>query len=222
MKKILFFSLLLISFIGCQKIRPTHEDEIAIQKILNFYGGNIEIRKIFGSNNVKTFEIQIKNTKLIDSQPEKAVTHCGNIAYLFFKNNSNFNYDVVKTKIIFPDGTDISKEFSRKDLVEVEKFYPTIDNLNSFLINNNYSELLKLFDEKYRPDENTIREGLTKFNNDFGNIKSIQFQGFNFINDPTLGNIIFIREVCQRESKILNMNVGFNRDTKKLVTIEFP
>ena len=74
MNKIFLFLLLSISLISCKKISPSQDDEIAIQKILDVYGGNIETIKSVGNIEGKSFEIQIKESKIIENQPNKAIT----------------------------------------------------------------------------------------------------------------------------------------------------
>lgn len=222
--KILIF-LSLITLWSCNKVRTTSEDKKSVEEVQKFYGGYVETNKGIETFNASTnnyFEIIIKDSKLIDKQPQRAISNAANIAYIVFKNQNIENYDIIKTKIILPDGTNISKSFTKTELQEVKDIYPELEKFNSYLINKNYKGIIDMFDTKFKPEDKIVYEGLSSIDSKLGEIKRIQFQGFEFIDDTNLGHTILIRQVAERNETFPFINVVFNRNTKKLLNIEFP
>lgn len=222
--KILIF-LSLITLSNCNKVRTTSEDKKSVEEVQKFYGGYVETNKgieTFNSSSNDYFEITIKDSKLIDKQPQRAISNAANIAYIVFKNQNVENYDLIRTKIILPDGTNISKSFTKTELQEVKDIYPELEKFNSYLINKNYKGIIDMFDTKFKPEDKIVYEGLSSIDAKLGEIKRIQFQGFEFIDDSNLGHTILIRQVAERNETFPFINVVFNRNTKKLLNIEFP
>lgn len=222
--KILIF-LSLITLSNCNKVRTTSEDKKSVEEVQKFYGGYVETNKgieTFNSSSNDYFEITIKDSKLIDKQPQRAISNAANIAYIVFKNQNVENYDLIRTKIILPDGTNISKSFTKTELQEVKDIYPELEKFNSYLINKNYKGIIDMFDSRFKPEDKIVYEGLSTIDSKLGEIKRIQFQGFEFIDDSNLGHTILIRQVAERNETFPFINVVFNRNTKKLLNIEFP
>ncbi|WP_411812624.1 hypothetical protein ACLB9Y_06130 [Chryseobacterium scophthalmum] len=222
--KILIF-LSLITLSSCNKVRTTSEDKKSVEEVQKFYGGYVETNKgieTFNASSNNYFEIIIKDSKLIDKQPQRAISNAANIAYIVFKNQNIENYDIIKTKIILPDGTNISKSFTKTELQEVKDIYPELEKFNSYLINKNYKGIIDMFDSRFKPEDKIVYEGLSTIDSKLGEIKRIQFQGFEFIDDSNLGHTILIRQVAERNETFPFINVVFNRNTKKLLNIEFP
>lgn len=189
----------------------------------SFYGGFIETNKgieTFNSKSNNYFEIIVKNSKLINNQPERASSNAANVAFIVYNNQRAKDYDVIKTKIILSTGATVSKSFSKKDLQQVEDIYPELEKLNSFLILKNYDGILEMFDTKFKPDKYAAKKALMDFDEKFGDLKQIQFQGFEFIDDSNLGHTILMREVGERNNAFPFINVAFERNTKKILNIE--
>ncbi|HFK5570937.1 TPA: hypothetical protein ACG0AO_002754 [Elizabethkingia meningoseptica] len=210
---------------GCSKISTTEEDKKSVETIQQFYGGRIETNKgveAINGHSDNYFEVIVKGSKLIDSQPQRAISNTANIAFMVYENQDAETYDIIKSKIILPDGTNISKSYTKKELQEVKAIYPEIEKFNKFLTTKNYNGILEMFDPKFRPEEKLVRNTLTTFDSDMGDIKRIQFQGFEFIDDAKLGHTILVREVSERNNTFPFINVAFNRGTGKILNIEFP
>jgi len=217
--------LFLINLFSCTKISTTPEDKKSVEEVQKFYGGYIETNKGIETHNTSSnnyFEIVIKDSKLIDKQPQRAISNAANIAYIIFQNQNEESYDIIKTKIILPDGTIVSKSFSQSELIEVKSIYPELEKFNSFLINKNYKGIIDMFDIKFKPEDKIVYDALLSMDSNLGEIKRIQFQGFEFIDDSNLGHTILMREVAERNSTFPFINVAFDRKTKKLLNIEFP
>ncbi|WP_426480731.1 hypothetical protein [Chryseobacterium sp. R2ACT005] len=222
--KILPFLLLLFLF-SCGKLATTFEDKKSVDEVLKFYGGYVETMKGVQTLNGKSgdfFEVEIKDSKLINSQPQRAVSNAANIAFIVFQNQKPGEYDVIKTKLLLSDGASFTKSFTRKELQEVKDIYPEIDKINSFLINKDDKGILEMFEPKFKPKKEVVKETISRMDSELGPITEIQFQGFEFLDNPNLGQMILIREVSKRDKVFPFINVAFDRKTKKMLNIEFP
>ncbi|MCW1963963.1 hypothetical protein [Chryseobacterium viscerum] len=222
--KILPFLLLLFLF-SCGKLATTSEDKKSVDEILKFYGGHAEMLKGVQTLNGKSsdfFEVEVKDSKLINSQPQRAISNAANIAFIVFQNQKPGEYDVIKTKLLLSDGASFTKSFTQKELQEVKDIYPEVEKVNSFLLKKDYNGILEMFDPKFKPKEKMAKEVLSRMDSIAGPIKKTQFQGFEFIEDSNLGHIVVIREVGVRDKVFPFINMAFDRKTKKLLNIEFP
>ncbi|RLJ23577.1 hypothetical protein CLU97_4351 [Chryseobacterium sp. 7] len=226
MKSIQFLPLLLLlSMFSCGKLATTSEDKKSVDEILKFYGGHVETMKGVQTLNGKSddfFEVEIKDSKMINSQPQRAISNAANIAFIVFQNQKPGEYDVIKTKLLLSDGASFTKSFTQKELQEVKDIYPEIDKINSFLINKDDSGILEMFEPKFKPKKEVVKETLSRMDSQLGPITKIQFQGFEFLDNSNLGQMILIREVSQRDKVFPFINVAFDRKTKKMLNIEFP
>ena len=93
--------------------------------------------------------------------------------------------------------------------------------MNSLLIEKNYDGIIEMFDPKFKPEKRIVESTLIDFDKKFGNLKRIQFQGFEFIDDSNLGQTVLMREVSERSNVFPFINIAFDRNTKKLLNIEF-
>lgn len=217
-----FILLILIILSNCNKITINNEDKEAIENIKKFYGGYIETNKGIETLNTKSnnyIELIIKSSSLINSQPQRAASNAANIAFIIFQNTDS--YDIIKTKLILSDGTSISRSFSKDDLLIVKSIYPELEKLNSFLVEKNYEGIIEMFDPKFKPEKRIVESTLIDFDKKFGDLKRIQFQGFEFIDDSNLGQTILMREVGERDNVFPFVNIAFDRNTKKLLNIQF-
>lgn len=222
--KILPF-LLLLFLVSCNKLTTTPEDKKSVAEVQKFYGGYVNTMKgveAFNGKSSDYFELIIKDSKLIDKQPQRVISNAANIAYTIYQNQNPDKYDLIKIKILLPDGTNISKSFSKQELQEIKDIYSEIDKFNSFLINKNYDGILEMFAPKFRPQDKLVKDGLSTMDSKLGPIKEIQFQGFEFIDDSNLGHTVLIREVSKRDTLFPFINVAFDRKTKKILNVEFP
>jgi hypothetical protein len=226
MKSIKFLPFLLLLFLfSCGKLTTTPEDKKSVDEIQKFYGGFVQTMKgvqTLNGKNSDFFEVEIKDSKLINNQPQRAISNAANIAFIVFQNQKPGNYDVIKTKLLLSDGASFTKSFTQKELQEVKDIYPEVNKVNLFLLNKNYSGIFEMFDPKFKPNEKFAKEMLSGMDSKMGAIKRIQFQGFEFIEDSNLGHIVVMKEVGQRDQLFPFINMAFDRKTKKLLNIEFP
>ncbi|WP_213278142.1 hypothetical protein [Chryseobacterium indologenes] len=223
--KILPFLLLSLFLFSCGKLATTSEDKKSVDEVLKFYGGYVETMKgvqTLNGTSSDFFEVQIKDSKLINNQPQRAISNAANIAFIVFQNQKPGAYDVVKTKLLLADGASFTKSFTQKELQEIKDIYPEIDKINSFLINKDDNGILEMFEPKFKPKKEVVKETISRMDSQLGPIKKIQFQGFEFLDNPNLGQMILIREVSQRDKVFPFINLAFDRKTKKLLNIEFP
>ena len=226
MKSIKFLPLLLLmSMFSCGKLGTTPEDKKSVNEIQKFYGGYVETMKGVQTLNGKSndfFEVEIKDSKLINEQPQRAASNAANIAYMVFQNQKPGNYDLIKTKLLLSDGATFTKSFTGKELQEVKDLYSEVDKINDLLINKNYDGVSAMFEPKFKPSDKAVKDGLSDIDSKLGPITEIQFQGFEFLDNPKLGQMILIREVSKRDKVFPFINVAFDRKTKKMLNIEFP
>ena len=78
------------------------------------------------------------------------------------------------------------------------------------------------FDEKIKTNEIELEKLLSQLHFNFGSIKQIQFQGFQFSNDKDMGDYIIVKEAIVLENDSIAMYLSYDRNTKKLIGIHFP
>src|SRR5690554_715459 len=102
--KIFLQALLLITLFSCGKVKVSDTEVKAVDKVLTFYGGQVDRLIGFNTGNdskVNFFELKISESPLLNSDEKWLDEHAGNIAYLFYSNlnnNSSLNFQAA----IFP------------------------------------------------------------------------------------------------------------------------
>lgn len=226
MRKILSI-LILIILCSCNKITETENEINSVQAVLNFYNGECLKSKGFEKGNgvdVQYYELEISKSELLNQSPDKLKSHSANIAYLFYSNlkNEKSNYDEIIVKINLSNGESQSFKYADKELNEIEKLQPKINEIIEYIKTDDYRNLAKQFDDSIRIEEKTISELFTSLQSKYGKIKKTQFQGFQFEDSNNFGKIIIIREALVFEKITASMNLIFNRKTKKLISVEIP
>jgi hypothetical protein len=226
MRKILSV-LVLIILCSCNKVAETENEINSVQAVLNFYNGECLKSKGFEKGNggdLQYYEIEISKSELLNQSPDKLKSHSANIAYLFYSNlkSEKSNYDEIKVKINLSNGESQSFKYSDKELNEIEKLQPKINEIIEYVKTDDYKSLTKQFEDSIRIEEKTISELCTSLQSKYGKINKTQFQGFQFEDSNNFGKIIIIREALVFEKITASMNLIFNRETKKLISVEFP
>jgi len=226
MTKILSVLILIILF-SCNKVTETENEINSVQAVLNFYNGECLKSKGFekglGVDN-QYYEIEISKSELLNLSTDKLKSHSANIAYLFYSNlkSEKSNYDEIKVKRNLSNGESQSFKYSDKELNEIEKLQPKINEINEYIKTNNYEKLATQFPDSIKVEQKTISELLTSLQSKYGKIGKTQFQGFQFEDSNNFGKIIITREALVFEKITASMNLIFNRETKKLISVEFP
>ncbi|MBP6387239.1 MAG: hypothetical protein KA327_11525 [Pseudarcicella sp.] len=226
MRKILSV-LVLIILCSCNKVTETENEINSVQAVLNFYNGECLKSKGFEKNNEvdkQYYEIEISKSELLNQSPDKLKSHSANIAYLFYSNlkSEKSNYDEIKVKINLSNGESQSFKYADKELNEIEKLLPKINEIIEYIKTDNYGSLTKQFEDSIKVEEKTITELFTSLQSKYGKINKTQFQGFQFEDSKNFGKLIIIREALVFEKITASMNLIFNRETKKLISVEFP
>lgn len=226
MRKILSV-LVLIILTSCNKISETENEINSVQAVLNFYNGECLKSKGFDKGNgadKQYYEIEISKSELLNQSQDKLKSHSANIAYLFYSNlkSEKLNYDEIKVKINLSNGESQSFRYSDKELNEIEKLQSKINEIIEFIKTNNYEKLAKQFQDSIKVEQKTISELFTSLQSKYGKISKTQFQGFQFEDSNNFGKIVIIREALVFEKISASMNLIFNRETKKIISVEFP
>lgn len=219
--------LVLIILCSCNKVTETENEINSVQAVLNFYNGECLKSKGFEKNNgvdKQYYEIEISKSELLNQSPDKLKSHSANIAYLFYSNlkNEKSNYDEIKVKINLSNGESQSFKYEDKELIEIENLQPKINEIIEYIKTDNYRSLTKQFEDSIKVEEKTISELFISLQSKYGKINKTQFQGFQFEDSNNFGKLIIIREALVFEKISASMNLIFNRETKKLISVEFP
>jgi predicted transcriptional regulator len=226
MKQIsLIISLFLI--FSCNKVGVSKTEVQAVDKVLEFYGGEINRSIGFKTANAKKtdyFELKISKSQLLNNDQKDLTEHAGNIAYLFYSNlkNEKSNYDEIKVIIDLQNGESRSYNFPVNELKEIEALYQEIEKTNNSINNSDFKFLANQFDERIGTNEIELEKLLSQLHSNFGSIKQIQFQGFQFSNDKDMGDYIIVKEAIVLENDSIAMYLSYDRNTKKLIGIHFP
>ncbi len=227
MNKILILLLLSITLISCKKnIGVTEKEVNAVQQVLNFYNGECLRHKgiEFKNGETKTyFELEMSKSPLLESNATNLKPHAANIAYLFYTSldDEKTNYNQIRVKINLQNGTTSQYSYSDKEIEEIEKLMPKIDNISQLIKNKDFETLTNLFDKTLELETSQIAELFNKLDNQFGNVKQDQFQGFEFKEMKDIGQVITINVAQVREKTALTMVLTFIRSNQNLISIGF-
>lgn len=226
MKKILLI-LVVIFTVSCDNSNKVTKKEVnAVQQVLNFYGGECLRNKgirLENGNNISYFEIEISKSKLLNIDSKNIKSHSANIAYLFYSNlgSEKSNYREIKVKVILSDGS--NQEFTYSDvelnkIVELESYLKEITNK---IVSKNYRGLSILFDKSINVDSLSIEKLFSSLEEDYGEIKIAQIQGFENKKTNNFGDVLLIKVALVSEQKPILMNLIIKKDNSKLISIEF-
>lgn len=222
MKQILQIVILLITF-SCNKIGVSKTEVEAVDKVIQFYGG--QVNRSIGlktANWKKTdyFELQVSKSDLLNNEQRYLTEQAGNIAYIFYTNlkDEKSNYNEIRVKIDLDNGTSQEYNFSTTELKEIEELYPEIEKTNNFIRDADYKSLATQNGE-IGVTENSLKKVFDQLTSEFGNIKQIQNQGFSFHKSEYRGDFINVKEVILFDKNAEDMTLSYDRKTKKLIAI---
>lgn len=226
MKSILSI-LILFSLFSCKEKEPITNNASAVQKVLNFYSGECIKSKGFKSKNginKSYFELEISKSELLNNDSKNIKTHSANIAYIFYSSlpqNEKRNYDEIKVTIDLSTGVSERFIYSTKELEEIKKLQPTIDLVIENIVGKKYNELSLLFDQSVNINTGTLQDLFNSVENQYGQIKKNQFQGFEFKTAKQFGDAIIVKEAITFQKFAISMSIILKRDNLKIIAIEF-
>lgn len=225
MKQTLYIFALLLIF-SCGKVGVSQTEVKAVDKVIEFYGG--QVNRIIGFNikntkKIKFFELKVSNSQLLNNDQKDLAGHAGNIAYLFYSNlkDEKSNYQEIKVSIDLQNGESRSYNFAVSDLKEIENLMPFVNKTNAFIRNKDYKGFAETFSAKFSADEKDLKNLFDELHSRFGEIKEIQFQGFSFAEDPKVGSYILVKEVLVLDKEAGRMYLNFDRRTKEILGLTF-
>lgn len=227
MNKILTFIFLTLIIVSCKKdIGVTEKEVNAVQQVLNFYDGECLRHKGFETKNGETktyFELEMSKSSILENNSEKLKSHSGNIAYLFYSalDDERSNYNEIRVKINLQNGTSSEFLYSDKEIEEIEKLIPKINQISELLKNKKYENLLGLFDKTIEIEISELTKLFNNLESEYGIVKQSQFQGFEFKDTNNFGQVIKVNVVQVREKVTFTMILIFNRNNRNLISIEF-
>lgn len=226
MKKIILI-LLIIGSIGCNQTNVTNNEVIAVQSVLDFYGGicqRYKGQRIVNSQNQAFFELELSDSKLIENFSNQIEIPASHIAYLFYSKlgHEKEKYDLIKVSLNLSNDTKPEFFFSTKQLDEVNNFVPIFDNVLEKIVANNFEEVLIEFDETIAQSLKTdqIKDYALKQDSIYGQITDAQFMGFKFFTSAynnraslkLFGGLI-------REKTNTTILIIVDKETKKLLKL---
>ena len=225
MKQTLPILAILLLF-SCGKVGVSKTEVKAVDKVIEFYGG--QVNRIIGFNmkntkKIKYFELKISNSQLLNNDQKDLAGHAGNIAYLFYSNlkDEKPNYQEIKVSIDLQNGESRNYNFSVSDLKEIENLMPFVNKTNTFIRNKDYKGFAETFSAQFKADEKDLKGLFDELYSRFGEIKEIQFQGFSFAEDPKVGPYILVKEVLVLDKEAGRMYLNFDRRTKEILGLTF-
>lgn len=225
MKQTLHILALLLLF-SCGKVGVSKTEVKAVDKVIEFYGG--QVNRIIGFNmkntkKIKYFELKISNSQLLNNDQKDLAGHAGNIAYLFYSNlkDEKPNYQEIKVSIDLQNGESRNYNFSVSDLKEIENLMSFVNKTNAFIRNKDYKGFAETFSAQFKADEKDLKGLFDELHSRFGEIKEIQFQGFSFAEDPKVGPYILVKEVLVLDKEAGRMYLNFDRRTKEILGLTF-
>ena len=225
MKQTLHILALLLLF-SCGKVGVSKTEVKAVDKVIEFYGG--QVNRIIGFNMKNTkkinfFELKVSNSQLLNNDQKDLAGHAGNIAYLFYSNlkDEKPNYQEIKVSIDLQNGESRNYNFAVSDLKEIENLMPFINKTNTFIRNKDYKGFAETFSAQFKADEKDLKGLFDELHSRFGEIKEIQFQGFSFAEDPKVGPYILVKEVLVLDKEAGRMYLNFDRRTKEILGLTF-
>lgn len=103
MKQILQIVILLIIF-SCNKIEASKTEVEAVNKVIQFYSGQVNRSigfKIANGKKANYFELQVSKSDLLNNEQRYLTEQAGNVAYIFYTNlkEEKSNYNEIRVKI---------------------------------------------------------------------------------------------------------------------------
>lgn len=220
--------LFLIPFVfSCNKFDITQTEISAIDKVLDFYGGEVNRSKGFkmkNSEKISYFVLDVSKSDLLNFDQKYGVYHAGNIAYIFYSNlgDEKDNYNEIHVKTNFENAKPVEYIFPVDDLNEYQEFLIKSEEINKLIENKDYANLKNKYLEHIDELEEDLKNFFEELRLEYGEIKGIQIQGFNHNTNESLGKMYYVKEAMIFDKINAGVILVFNRDSKELYSIEFP
>lgn len=217
-----YYTILLALFLFASCSNKSYFERKASEKIHSFYGGDLKSSAGFESKNGKTINhiiLNIENSPLINNEIEFINYHAGNIAYLVYTNLDGYKttYDIIKVNIKLNSNESRNFQFDTKELDNVHEISKILDKFNSAVIRKEYASIAQWTDNTLLNEDFNIGEIFEKINTDFGNIKQIQFQGFQKNIDPKIGEFYEFKQVIQLDNNNVTMLISIAKKNSLIV-----
>jgi hypothetical protein len=224
-----WIGIFLIGIIAnCKNSVVTETEVFAVQKVVDFYGGVCHRYKGVDFTNTKKdafFELEIRNSDLLDTLSNVPHLPASNIALIFYTNlkGEKRNYSIIKVKLNLSNGNTHEFEFRTEELEELEFLVKKLEVISDKIKSNNYELLISDFEENAFPIEEFEQVKQSFMNKDSiqGNIIETQFHGFSFSenkkDNKKFANLVVL---MIRENGNTSVSFTINRKSKKVVALK--
>src|SRR5690554_3578805 len=225
--KIFLQALLLITLFSCGKVKVSDTEVKAVDKVLTFYGGQVDRLIGFNTGNdskVNFFELKISESPLLNSDEKWLDEHAGNIAYLFYSNlnNEQSKYNEIRVSIDLTNGASHSYKFSESELKEIEELYPEIEKTSKYIKYGDYTSLMNQFSKKVDIEEKELEGFFGEIISKYGMITDIQMHGFTFFEEEGYGDCVEIVQFIALKEKSGPIILVYSRETNELIGLHLP
>ena len=218
MKRFILYTFIIL-FVSCEKSIDNKLQVNTVQKILDFYNGECLIKKNIEKN---CYELELSKSELLNYDIESIKFHAGNIAYIFYTNAQNKDYNCVKIKINLDSGKIYDFNYTVKELTIVESYMPNFFEITNLIKTKDYEKLYSEFDESMQIDKQSFEKLFGNLENKFGKLNDIYYSGFENFKTDEFGQIIEFKAVLVHEKMAGNMFLSFRKKNRKLVLLLIP
>lgn len=230
---IILLFVLISGLVSCSNPFLTEKEKSALQYITQFYGGKCNLSKNISITNGKKevkATLEISGSEHIKQNFSKVITlPLSNIAYIFYSrlDPDKTNYTHIKVSIKHKKGSFSENEYTIDELKKASTYVPALSQAVQDIKNRDYPKLHARFDTTIDTTFNIekLKAHIHKYEEKYGIIDSVQFQGFAFIkkdnklNEPMIivsgilvckkTNAPFCLYILRRNKKIWNMKYNF-------------
>ena len=226
MKK--YFTLVIVCLIAaCSSPFVSKNETKAVDKVLEFYGGICNRSKGFNTSdksNETYFELELSQSKLIETYSTMLQMPASNIAYLFYTNlgTDKNKYTQIRVNIML-DNKEVHKySYSTKALNEINSLMPNLERINSNIKNYKYNLVLNEFEQEVKNNIDTteLDDYCNRADSAFGLIKSVQFQGYSLIKNEDK-EYVQLYSIQIREKENIPFCLLLDRKTKKMINFKY-
>ena len=143
----ILIGILLIGFVAnCNDFGVTEAEVLAVQKVIDFYGGVCHRYKGVNFVNTKTdpfFELEMSNSDLLDTLSYIPHLPASNIALIFYSNlkKEKSNYSIIKVKLNLSNGDTHEFEYNTDELDELEFLTKKLESISNKIESKNYEAI---------------------------------------------------------------------------------
>jgi hypothetical protein len=206
----------------------TDNEDAGIKEILDFYGG--QCKYAIGASastkdgSKKYFELEMSKSELLEENSNRIEMPASNIAYLFYRNLKDENYDAIHTVIIFEDGTKKTFEYSTDNLELVKNRMSLVNHTVDLLTKKDYDGLKSILSKtNFIFDKDEFMSNIIKFEQKFGKINEFRPFGFGIKKTKNGINILHISGALIRETQnnAFSVDMDLNSNIKELYSLRY-